>query len=311
MTDKRFPAADAHCDFLYGMSFHDYDINTEKQHIQLEKMIQGNVKLQFFAAWVDMNLDINPLSQCLNMIDSYYRMLEGNPVFTPFTKDFDPSGDKIGTVLTVEGGEAIERSPANLRILHKLGVRAMTLTWNYPNSLAYPATGKHAAKKGLTDLGKEIIKEMNRIGIAVDVSHLNDAGIDDILGLSTRPIFASHSNARSVYSHPRCLKDEHIKAIAQQGGVIGVNFFYKQLTDRREATLNDVIRHVEHILNLCGPDCVAFGSDLDGMNLYPKGLSNSAGFTLIAEALHTIGLNDEDIYKVMYKNLADYISKFI
>ena len=311
MSDKCFPAADAHCDFLYGMSFQDYDINSPKQHIRLDKMKQGNVKLQFFAAWVDMKLDINPLSQCLNMIDAYYRLLEENPVFTPFTKDFDPSSDKIGTVLTVEGGEAIERSPENLRMLHKLGVRAMTLTWNYPNSLAYPATGKHGAKKGLTLLGKEIIQEMNRIGIAVDVSHLNDAGIDDILGLSTRPVFASHSNARAVCAHPRCLKDEHLKAIAAQGGVVGVNFFYQQLTEKREAVLNDVIHHVEHILNLCGPDCVAFGSDLDGMNRYPEGLSDSSGFSLISDALREIGLNDEDIYKVMYKNLAGYISEFV
>lgn len=311
MNKRAIPVADAHCDFLYRMTYDNLDIATpdSSQAISLPAMRNGGVRLQFFAAWVDMLLSQNPLSQCLNMIDSYYRMLESNPELVPFTADFDPTGNKIGTVLTVEGGEAIEGSLANLRMLYKLGVRAMTLTWNDVNSLAYPSTKK--AKRGLSDRGKSVVREMCRIGMAVDLAHLNDAGIDDVLDIATRPVFSSHTNARSICPHPRCMNDEHIREISKQGGVIGVNFYYKQLTDKRNAEVSDVLRHIEHIINIGGVQCCALGSDFDGMNRYIEGLEDSCGFTRIAEGLMHLGLSDTEIQRIMYLNLADYIKNFV
>ncbi|MBR0155960.1 MAG: dipeptidase [Clostridia bacterium] len=308
---KLFPAADAHCDFLYGMTQYGYDIAKPKkqQSIRLDKMREGGVKLQFFAAWIDMLLDQNPLSQCTGMIDAYYRMLDENPELVPLTRDFDPEGDKIAAVLTVEGGEAIEVSLPNLRILHRLGVRAMTLTWNDANRLACPAAKK--MKKGLTPLGKEVIREMCRIGIAVDLAHLGDLGIDDVLAIATRPVFASHSNARALCGQPRCLRDEHIKAIAAQGGVIGVNFYYKQLTDGRTATVDDVVRHIAHIIEVGGVNCAALGSDFDGMNRYIEGLETSAGYPLIAEKLLRLGLSPAEVERIMFRNLYNYILNFV
>lgn len=308
---SRFPFADAHCDFLYGMTYYDYDIQSVSGHqsMSLQSMTSGGVKLQFFAAWIDMLLKQNPLSQCLNMIDSYYRMLEANPCFVPFSAEFDTGSGKIATVLTVEGGEAIEGSVENLRMLYRLGVRAMTLTWNDVNSLAYPA-GKRGSKKGLTTLGKSVVEEMCRIGMAVDLAHLGDAGIDDVLSIATRPVFSSHTNARALCSHPRCMKDEHIRAVAKQGGVIGVNFYYKQLTDERTASLDDVVRHIAHFIEVGGVDCVALGSDFDGMNRYIEGLENSGGLPLLAERLSRMGLTDEEIFKIAYGNLARYIVNF-
>lgn len=308
---KACPCADAHCDFLYGMQNYGYDIRSASgnQTMSLESMCAGNVKLQFFAAWTDMLLKKNPLSQCLNMIDAYYRMLDANPIFVPFSKAFDPNGERIATVLTVEGGEAIESSLENLRMLHRLGVRAMTLTWNDVNSLAYPAAKK--SRRGLSELGKEVVREMCRVGMAIDLSHLGDAGIDDVLSIATRPVFASHTNARSVHPHPRCMRDAHIKAVAESGGVIGVNFYYKQLTDARTCGIDDVLRHIEHIIKIGGIDCCAIGSDFDGMNRCPDGLENSGGFPSLANGLHAMGLCDDEIYKVMYSNLARYISEFV
>ena len=310
-ASNKLPFADAHCDFLYGMTYYDYDIQTVSGHqsMSLRNMAAGGVKLQFFAAWIDMLLKQNPLSQCLNMIDSYYRMLESNPCFVPFSRDFDVTQDKIATVLTVEGGEAVEGSVENLRMLYRLGVRAMTLTWNDVNSLAYPA-GKRGSKKGLTALGKRVVEEMCRIGMAVDLAHLGDAGIDDVLGIAARTVFASHTNARALCSHPRCMKDEHIRAISKQGGVIGVNFYYRQLTDERTAELDDVIRHIAHFIEIGGIDCVALGSDFDGMNRYIDGLENSSGLPLIANKLSRMGLSDADIRKIAYGNLARYIMNF-
>ncbi len=308
---KIFPAADAHCDFLYGMAQYGYDIAKPKaaQSIRLDKMREGGVKLQFFAAWIDMLLDQNPLSQCMGMIDCYYRMLDENPQLVPLTRDFDPAGEKIASVLTVEGGEAIEAFIPNLHILRRLGVRAMTLTWNDANRLAYPAAKK--MKKGLTPLGKEVIREMCRIGVAVDLAHLGDPGIDDVLSIATRPVFASHSNARALCGAPRCLRDEHIKAIAAQGGVIGVNFYHKQLTEEKIATIEDVIRHIAHIVEVGGVNCAALGSDFDGMNRYVEGLETSAGYPLISERLLALGLSEKEVERIMFRNLYEYILQFV
>ncbi len=309
--EKLFPVADGHCDFLYGMVERGYELGAPKkdQAIRLDKLIEGGVKLQFFAAWIDMQLDKNPLNQCMGMIDAYYRMLEQHPTLTPLTKDFDINGERIAAVLTVEGGEAIEATVSNLRILHRLGVRAMTLTWNDVNRLAYPAAKR--TRKGLTQLGREVIAEMCRLGIAVDLAHLGDPGIDDVLEIATRPVFSSHTNARALCDAPRCMKDEHIREIAKRGGVIGVNFYHKQLAEDGMATVDDVIRHLAHYIEVGGVGCAALGSDFDGMNRYIEGLETSAGYPLIAERLLRLGLTDENVYDVMFGNLYRYILEFV
>ncbi|MDR1620712.1 MAG: dipeptidase [Clostridiales bacterium] len=303
--------ADAHCDFLYGMYRHHYDIRelSAGQSVYLPYLRQGGVKLQFFAIWIDRALKTPPLQQCLGMVDAYYRMLDENDTFTPLTRDFSPDGEKIATVLTVESGEAIEGSLAALRVLKKLGVAAMTLTWNQNNELAGAAMGRGG--KGLTTLGRETVKEMERINIAVDVSHLSDEGIDDLLGMAQKPIFASHSNARGVYDCPRALADAHIAAIAAKGGVVGVNFFYKQLCGNSNAGIEDIVKHILHIVKVGGIGCCCIGSDFDGMTQYPRDLENSAMLQDLAAALLRTGLSREDVERVAYKNLYDYIIGFL
>lgn len=306
------PVADGHCDFLYGMWQNGYAIDTlhENQSIHLPYLRQGGVKLQFFAAWTDMALKTPPMQQCMGMVDAYHRMLEKHAdVFVPYHAGFDPESDQIATVLTVEGGEAIEGSLAALRVLKRLGVCAMTLTWNSNNELAGAATG--FGNKGLTSLGREVVQEMERIGVAMDVSHLSDAGIDDVLSFSKRPVFASHSNARAVYNSPRALKDAHIKAIAQQGGVIGVNFFNKQLSPREEARISDIVKHILHVVKTGGVRCCAIGSDFDGMVRYPFDLKNSAAMQALLQALLDEGLSREDVERIAYRNLAEYILQFV
>lgn len=305
-----FPVADAHCDFLYGAVQSGYDIANRKpvQVTALSELLAGHVSMQFFACWTDTSLRTSPLHQCVAMIDAYRRMLKANDALVPFTKDFDPASGKIASVLTIEGGEAVEGSLAVLRTLHALGVRAMTLTWNESNELSGAAMQKN--RRGLTTLGREIIAEMNRIGVAVDLAHLSDAGIDDVLSISTQPVFASHSNARSVFPSPRSLSDAQIKEIAKQGGVIGVNFYSKQLTDRPVAVIDDIVRQILHIVSVGGENCCAIGSDFDGMQRYPKGLETAAGFPLLLDALLNSGLPAETVAKIAYWNLHNYISKF-
>ena len=308
---SNIPVADAHCDFLYYMTQDGWDINrpTRNQAVALPYIKQGGGKLLFFAAWVDMDMRKDCLQQALDMFDSYFTMMEENDVFVPFTRDYTPDVDKIATVLTVEGGESLNAAISNVRLFHRLGVRAMTLTWNYSNELASPAMRR--ANKGLTGRGREVVREMNRIGIALDVSHLSDAGIDEALEISQRPIFASHSNARAVFDHKRSLKDEHIKAIAAQNGVIGVNYYPGQLVKTGDASVREIAQHIAHIAGLAGPEHVCLGSDFDGMNAYPVDMKNWSDVPNLFDELQRIGFSDKEIRRIAYDNLHDYIIQFV
>lgn len=307
------PVADAHCDFLYYMHNDGWSIlhPNERQAVALPYMREAQVSLQFFAAWVDPELKTGYMTQCLALIDAYWSMLEESEgAMAPLTAQFCPQDGQIATVLTIEGGEALEGSLEALRMFYRLGVRAMTLTWNYNNELASPAIRR--MNKGLTPLGRRVVREMNRIGMALDTAHLSDAGISEALSLATRPIFASHSNARAVCPHRRSLSDEHIRAIAGSGGVICVNYYPPQLRgDNRDASAADVARHIAHIAAIAGPEHVALGSDFDGMYAYPSDLKSQADLPNLLQALSAAGFSEAEMRRIAYDNLRDYIVQFI
>ncbi len=306
-----YPIADAHCDYLYGAMEYNWNIHTGKrdQTMTLPNFIEGNVRLQFFAAWTDTSLEVPPLEQVLLMIDRYYNMLESEPKLCKLTKDYDPTGDRIATLLTIEGAECCEASPSILRDLYRLGVRAATFTWNSNNELAGAAMGKRP--KGLTKDGKELLREMNRLGMAFDVSHLSDAGIEDALKLSDVPIFASHSNCRALCNVPRALKDEYIREIAKRGGVVGINYYGPQLTKSGTATIDDIVRHIVHAVEIGGIDAVCLGSDFDGMTRYPVDLPNPSKLQDMCKALERAGFTQNEVQKIAYQNLHDYIVQFV
>ena len=132
-----------------------------------------------------------------------------------------------------------------------------------------------------------------------------------MLARATRPVFASHSNARGVHDHPRSLSDELIREIAKQGGTVGINFYYQQLTKNNEAAIDDIVRHICHVVEIGGIDCCAIGSDLDGMQQYPKNFKTSRDFPALFEALIKRGFTEADIYRIAYQNLRDYIVQFV
>lgn len=298
--------SDGHTDYLYGAVNRGYDFDkpVKGQSVSLGRLKAGGVKLQLFAAWMDIDLKRSYLSQFVSMYDAYRAMLEKHRELVELTPDFDPAGDRIAAVLTVEGGEAIEGQMDILRAIYRMGVRAMTLTWNNRNELANPALKKY--KGGLTFLGKDAVREMGRLGMAVDLSHLNDAGIDDVLAENV-PVFASHSNARAVTQSPRSLCDAHIKEISRRGGTIGVNFYYKQLTDKHSAVISDVVRHALHIAEVGGEGCLAIGSDFDGMDKYPAGLSDPSHLPALAAELEKAGLTGAALEACCGKNLMRFM----
>ena len=302
--------ADGHCDFLYGMVNSGYDMNAPvgNQSVSFERLKRGGVKLQLFAAWIDVKHRRGFLSQFMSMADAFERMIEDTPGLVKLTPDFDVNGYDIAAMLTIEGGEAVEGYEDVLRCAHRMGAKAMTLTWNTRNELAEPAVKR--SRKGLTFLGRDIVREMGRIGMAVDLSHLNDAGIEDVLKEDVR-VFASHSNSRAVFDSPRSLPDELIREIGRRGGTIGVNFYYKQLSAKSEAEIADVARHAEHILKVGGEDCLAIGSDFDGMGQYPKGLSDPSGLPGLIPEFEAAGITGELLEKVCYKNLLRFAKSIL
>lgn len=312
-----FPIADAHCDYLYHAVYSGYALDKLKprQHITLDRLSGGRVAIQFFAVWLDSRLRIDPLQQALSMTARFYDELRAHSselcLYDP--SSYSENSGKVAAVLTMEGlGEAMNGRIENLDIFARLGVRASTLIWNDENDLASPAasTKPKIRARGLKELGKQAIRRMNELGMAVDLSHLNDRGIDDVLEISTSAPFASHSNARGAYDALRSLNDEHIKEIARRGGVIGVNFYYGQLTDKRKATLDDVVRQIDYIAELAGTDAVAIGSDFDGMDQTPKGIEHPGEFQNLPQALIARGYSDDDVMKILYSNLKRYIDGF-
>lgn len=306
----RYPFADGHCDYLLSAVYRGYQFADPlpEQHIALPYMQQGNAKLQLFAMWSNLRLEDTPYTQCINMAKAYHDMLKTYDVLQPFGPDFDPESDKIATVLTMEGAEPIGTDLDKLHEFYDLGVRALTLTWNFPNAVGFP--GVQPDSPGLTDFGKAAVRELNKLGVAIDVAHLNNAGIDDLLEISTQPIFASHSNARALCDHTRNLYDHHIRAIADMGGVIGVNFCKDFLTTNAQATLDDVVDQLRYLVDVGGIHVACLGSDYDGIFGCPEGLPNPSGFPRIAERLAEAGFTPKEIRQLTYENLSNYMLRF-
>ncbi len=314
-----FPVADGHCDYLYYAMTAKYRLNapTKRQTVTLERLRAGNVRLQFFAAWIDVEKRMPPLQQALRMIACFHRDLEQNKgfLYEYSPAHYAPAQERgeVGALLTIEGlGEACMGELDNLTIFSKLGVRASTLIWNHSNCFGYPAKSKKfgTGRHGLTKLGREAVRKMNELRMAVDLSHLNDGGIDDVLEISAAVPFASHSNARGAYAHSRSLRDEHIKEIARRGGVVGINFYYGQLTDDSIATIDDVVRQIDYIAELAGTECIAIGSDYDGMDAVPSGLSHPGCFQNLPNELLKRGYGVSAVRGIMCDNLRRYTDTF-
>lgn len=305
------PVADAHCDFLYHNVYSGYEIDIPcgKQAVSLPQLKAGGAALVTFAAWIDPDACVTPNEQCKRLLMAYDTMMDNTPEFVRFSNDFFPESGKIATVLTIEGGEAIDGSLYKLHEYFARGVRAMTLTWNASNELASPAMSR--LNRGLTKLGAKVVKQMEQMGMAVDLAHLSDAGIKDVLRLTDSPLISSHTNARAVCKHKRSLSDELIKEIAGRSGVICVNYYPAQLCSFGTASIADIVKHIIHIVKVAGIESVALGSDFDGMINYPRDIKSWADIPRLLEALYRAGFCDAEIDMIAYNNLSGFWKKFL
>jgi len=323
--------ADMHCDTiseLYGkrQNGEDCGILQNDLHIDLEKMEKGDYLVQNFAMFAPMkNLEgkMSLPEYAFRLIDLFFTEMRKYPDKIGIVKSYDDiisnmKQGKLSALLTMEEGAICEGKIEYLRIFYELGVRMFTFTWNFTNELAYSnrvvMDGKYSGRfvpeteHGLTEKGFEFLEEMERLGIIVDVAHLGDKGIMDVIGAAKRPFVASHSNARAVCSHPRNLTDEMIRGLAEKGGVMGMNYYAAFLRNKEDwgdpmhVSLDDIVRHIRHIINVGGIDCVGLGSDFDGAPLSFE-MKNAGDIQMLAEKLRKEHFTEEEIEKIFYKNV--------
>lgn len=214
---------------------------------------------------------------------------------------------RAAAILTVENGSALAGRLDRVEVLARDGVRMMTLTWNGENEIGSGNVTDH----GLSDFGKEAVQELERAGIIIDVSHLNDRGFDDLLETAGKPFAASHSNARAVCSHQRNLTDGQIAEMVRRGCLIGLNFCQNFLrTGDRPAVLDDLWLHVEHFLELGAEHCLALGSDADGAGL-PPDLNCPERFAGLYQYFLDRGLSPGQADGILWKNAAHFFKKHL
>jgi membrane dipeptidase len=312
---SQFFVIDGHCDTISKLD----DINAmecpNNNHVSLSGLYEGRVGIQFFAVWMDSSSTDKYLHRGLQLIDKYQRMLDKYATcFHPILRLADAKdaleAGRIGALLAVEGGDVLEGRLSNLEMLYSAGVRLLTLTWNRSNQIAGAAMDDYN-RYGLTPFGTKVVKTMNDLGMMVDVSHASEEAFWDAMEVSKQPVIASHSNAKAVCPHPRNLDDEQIKAIAAKGGVIGINFYPPFLSKTGVAGIVHIIKHIEHIAGLAGINCIAFGSDFDGIETLPQGIEGPQSFPDIIEELLRLNYSEEDVQKICHNNFLRVMKKIL
>ena len=357
---KRTPIIDGHNDLpweirdAYDFWRKELDLAADTSKLphplqtDLPRMKQGGMGAQFWSVWIPSALKGDEaIRVTLEQIDIVHRMVRRYPSYLEMAstaadiRRIQKSG-RIASLIGVEGGHQMGNSPAALREFYALGVRYMTLTHSAHNDWADSATAD-PLHQGLTAFGRAVVREMNRMGMMVDLSHVSEKTMMDSIDESKAPVIFSHSNARAVMDHPRNVPDSVLKRLPANGGVVMVNFYpgfistayrrrmaersaeearlanaYVGQPDRRkaaldawdaahppvEATLSDVADHIEHIRRIAGVDHVGIGSDFDGISgTSPKGLEGVQSYPALIAELARRGWSDSDLAKLAGGNI--------
>jgi membrane dipeptidase len=331
------------------LSFHTLDIARPVKgiHTDLPRLRAGGVGAQFWAAYVPVSTrkDHSAIRMTLEQIDVIHRMVKAYPHDLEFARTADDidrihKAGKVASLIGVEGGHSIDDSLGVLRCYYDLGVRYMTLTHSENTDWADSATDKPKAN-GLTPFGEEVVLEMNRLGMMVDISHVSADTMRHALRVSRAPVIASHSSAYALAPHPRNVPDDVLILVAKNGGVVMVNFFpgflspegarasrdmfqaardlqkkypneaeFQTAMDawRKEhplpvVTVRTVVDHIDHIVKVAGIDHVGLGSDYDGIPAVPRQLEDVSCYPYITQELLNRGYTKEQILKILGGNI--------
>lgn len=280
---------------------------TDEVGIQLNipKMREGGIDVAFFAVDVTRAWK-NHLSYALDAFGWFDAEVDANSsdiriVLKASDIHVARAEGKIGAILAIENSEGVERSLNILRSLYQLGVRSIGLTHN-PNTWVSTGNDEGETGGGLTKFGVQLVSEMNRLGMLVDVSHISERGFWDVLDVTDKPVIASHSNCKTLCNHPRNLSNEQMKALAANGGVVGITFVTGFLTEggwRKPPPFEQLLNHIEYAIDIAGIDHVGIGSDFDGGGEH---LKDATEYPKITEGLSDRGYSEADIKKVIGEN---------
>lgn len=311
---------DLHCDTLWKLMDlgGEGDLLENDGSVSIRKLEEEGALAQFFACFVyrDAMEGNTPEEQyeagyrhVLDMIDHMSRQAERYSSRLELAKkpediEIIQKKGKTGAVLTVEEGGVLNGSLARLDELYRRGVRLITLLWNYENCIGAPNSQVPSnMEKGLTPFGIRVVERMNELSMIVDVSHASDGVFWDVIKRSRRPVVATHSNCRALADHPRNLTDEMLRALGEQGGVAGLNFYGPFLGTPEESRLEEMTAHVLHMIETGGEDLPAIGTDFDGFDgLKRMDIPDTGHMDRLREALKKAGLSERQLDKVWYKN---------
>lgn len=321
------PYIDMHCDTLMRAYMEKKNSIYELPELMLDvrRLAQGGASAQFFAMFM------LPESMRENMKESfpedndyieallaiYDKTLEEQESCIGKCRDYceylkNKEAGKISAILSVEDGRVVDGNMEKLKWLRERGVRMMAPLWNYENCFGFPnADDAGIMQKSLTTFGKEAIIVMNDLGMIIDVSHMSDGGFWDVVHLTKKPFAASHSNCRSLAPHRRNMTDEMIKALADKGGVMGLNFYGPFLNvDRTDmkSSIPQMIRHLRHMIKVGGSELPAIGTDFDGMDGEFE-IEECSKMQLLFGAMERAGFTTGQIEKIAYKNVERVIKE--
>ena len=301
---------DLHCDTVTRAHDRGLELDNEILNIKVTDKIDGKY-CQCFAIFCPDELRGESAYQyyCDNRDFFYSQMNKFENRITPVQNKEDISkindfGKKAG-ILTVEGGSAIAGSIEKLYSLQNDGVKMMTLTWNGENEIG---CGSSNQEFHLKPFGIRVVKEMEKLGMQIDVSHLSDAGFYDVVDNTDCPIVASHSNTRKLCGHRRNLTDDQFKIIVERNGLVGINFYKDFIEDNGDAKVEKLIEHIYHMLELGGEKTICLGSDYDGCDVV-KGIENQTSLDFLYEKMLEKGINKETVDDIFWNNAYAFFQK--
>lgn len=298
---------DLHCDTLYKAYTEKKSLLSNDCEISFERGKNLDKWIQCMAVWIPDEVRgesaVRLVENCYSFLKSELAKTDGEVVQIDKVSDFK---DKASVMLTIEGGAALGGRLENVKRFRDLGVRAMTLTWNGSCELGDGADVENS--KGLTDFGRIAIAEMEKHGIAVDISHASDRLFFDVAEISTRPIIATHSNSRTVMPHRRNLKDEQFDIIKQSGGIVGINL-HRHFLKIDNQSINDIIKHTEYFLSLGGENTLAIGTDFDGAEMIDE-IKSISDLHKIYNAFAKLNYSETLIDKLFFRNAYNFYQIF-
>ena len=315
MKDKAI--IDGHTDVLLALiqQRRKFFEESDRGHVDYPRMKKGNVAAAFFAIWPGINQYYiqKGTHQLLELVEEP----KNKAMLIKKVEDLETASkeDKIGIIYHIEGIGGFDTDLHLLNILYRLGLRSFGITWSDMNIFGSGSSFDPSVPedtRGITGEGRELILEANKLGVIVDVSHLSDKSFWDVLDITKKPIIASHSSCRAISPVSRNLTDEMIKALADNGGMMGINFgnmFLREDCGRSNDTpYTKIIDHIDHVVKLVGPDHVGFGSDFDGTGV-PEEVKDMTGYNKLVAELEKREYSDEDINKICHGNFIRIFKK--